>query len=329
MKQTAPAQPFHRYLSLVASLVALLVGWSAALATWAITGSLPAAIFFAYLGSAVAVGLGVYLRLPANRRATGRRLMLVLIGTGLISFAAARGMMENHLFQIEGGFFDLLTGLSSAALIHYLLAKIIGPLLFGRVWCGWACWTAMVLDLLPYKFGGGWHRGGWGWVRYAHFGLSLGIVALLWYGAAYAPEQVAGHAIIWFVAGNLLYYLTGIALALLLKDNRAFCKYACPVAVPLKIFARFSLLKVAGNAERCNERHECVSACPMDIRITDYIKHGERVLSTECILCQQCIGVCPEQVLTLSFWLDLGGTERLRRQGEPLDLPTQMASPNT
>ena len=45
----------------------------------------------------------------------------------------------------------LCSGVFEAATIHYAVAKIFGPLLFGRGWCGYACWTAMVLDFLPYK----------------------------------------------------------------------------------------------------------------------------------------------------------------------------------
>ena len=52
--------------------------------------------------------------------------------------------------------------------------------------------------------------------------------------------------------------------------------------------------------------------CPMDIRIPDYIKNGERVLSTECSLCQTCITVCSKDALKLSFGLDLGGKDLLR-----------------
>jgi len=36
------------------------------------------------------------------------------------------------------------------------------------------------------------------------------------------------------------------------------------------------------------------------------------VLSTECILCQACIAVCPEQTLGLAFGVDRGGKEVLR-----------------
>ncbi len=47
----------------------------------------------------------------------------------------------------------------------------------------------------------------------------------------------------------------------------------------------------------------------MDIRVKDYITAGERVLSTECTLCQTCISVCPHDSLNVSFGLDLGGKE--------------------
>jgi ferredoxin len=98
------------------------------------------------------------------------------------------------------------------------------------------------------------------------------------------------------------------------------CKYVCPVSVPLKLGTRFSLLKVQGDPEKCCERQVCEKVCPMDIQITEYIKRGERVLSTECILCQACIDVCPEQALALSFGLDRGGKEFLGGRGQPVSL---------
>ena len=99
--------------------------------------------------------------------------------------------------------------------------------------------------------------------------------------------------------GNVLYYLVSISMAFILKDNRAFCKYVCPITVFLKTTSRFSLLKIEGDSEKCNECDACVKMCPMDIRILDYMKDGQRVLSTECSVCQTCITVsqtCPEVV---------------------------------
>jgi ferredoxin-type protein NapH len=91
------------------------------------------------------------------------------------------GLIKRENMQIEGFFFYLMSGVSGGSLIHYLVAKIAGPLLFNRGWCGWSCWTAMVLDFLPYKRNKEGRLGGkWGYLRYLHFALSLGLVLALW-----------------------------------------------------------------------------------------------------------------------------------------------------
>ena len=38
--------------------------------------------------------------------------------------------------QIEGLWYYLLCGVWGASTLHYAIAKIFGPLLFGRGWCG-------------------------------------------------------------------------------------------------------------------------------------------------------------------------------------------------
>jgi len=198
--------------------------------------------------------------------------------------------------------------------MHYLIAKIVGPLLFGRLWCGWTCWTVMVLDLLPFKRPSGRLRGHWGWFRYLHFGLSLGLVLFLVFVIGFRDGATGSTAVLWFVIGNLAYYAIGIVLAYVLNDNRAFCKYVCPVTVPLKLTSRFSLLKIGATGEKCNDCGACTKMCPMDVRIPDYILNGQRVLSTECSLCQTCITVCARDALKLSFGFDMSRRNLLRER---------------
>ncbi|GHU22756.1 hypothetical protein FACS1894172_05180 [Spirochaetia bacterium] len=38
------------------------------------------------------------------------------------------------------------TGIFTRVLIHYAIAKIFGPLIWGRGYCGWACYTAALLE---------------------------------------------------------------------------------------------------------------------------------------------------------------------------------------
>ena len=118
----------------------------------------------------------------------------------------------------------------------------------------------------------------------------------------------------WFIIGNLLYYAVGIGLAYALKDNRAFCKYVCPVSVPLKISSRFSIIKIGQAAGQCNDCDACEKTCPMDVRISDYILNNQRVLSTECSLCQTCITVCAQDALKLSFGFDMSRKDLLRER---------------
>lgn len=146
----------------------------------------------------------------------------VEVGLFLVGFAI---FMGHENVQFEGAIFGLLTGVIQMAVIHYLIAKVFGPVLFGRLWCGWACWTVMVLDLLPFKRPSGRLPGRWGWVRNLHFALSLIFVLLLFYVFGFRDGATGTIAVVWFIAGNLLYCAIGIGLAYTLKDNRAFCKY--------------------------------------------------------------------------------------------------------
>ena len=300
----------ERAVGLAALTALLLVAWHAP--------AIPLPWLYGYVVAAAVVGMLLYLVLRGYDQPFRRRLVLLLLGSSLLGAAALRDPVA-ALFQIEGLFFDLLSGVLLAAVIHYLIAKLVGPLLFGRVWCGWACWTALLLDQLPWKRSPGRLRRGWGAVRYLHFGLSLALVAGLWFGFGYRPGTGGVTALMWFVAGNALYYTSGVVLAVALRDNRAFCKYLCPVAVPLKLSGRRSLLKVRGNGQPCCKQRVCEKVCPMDISIVDYLQRGERVLSSECILCQACISVCPEQVLSLSFGGDGDGPELLHVRASTRD----------
>jgi polyferredoxin len=291
--------------------VVMLAFWGVAMWGWLASGYIQPLIMFGYIGTSIGLGLGLYAVLPKKRKPIGRRLTLFLVGAFLFGYAVLLGQ-ENS--QLEGAIFGLLTGIIQMAVIHYMIAKIFGPVLFGRLWCGWACWTVMMLDLLPFTRPSGRLPGRWGWLRYLHFALSLGLVTLLLFVFGYRDGAAGKTAVIWFLVGNILYYAIGIVLAYALKDNRAFCKYVCPVSVPLKVTSRFSLLKIKGEAAKCNDCNACDKMCPMDVRVSDYILNGERVLSTECSLCQTCISVCAKDALKLSFGFDLGGKDLLHER---------------
>ncbi len=239
---------------------------------------------FSYIGTAVAFGLLLF----QLRYKHARRVAQFLVGTYMLVYL---GLICHENMQIEGFWYYLFTGVFEAATIHYAVAKIFGPLVFGRGWCGYACWTAMILDLLPYPVPQR-PRRRWGWVRYIVFALSLLFVGALFLTHVGHMEQIMFWA---FLIGNGLYYLVGVVLAFALKDNRAFCKYICPITVFLKPMSYFSLLRIKCDESKCVSCGKCKTVCPMDVDMTDPSR--KRKNGTECILCFSCVKACPKNAL--------------------------------
>ena len=299
-------------------LLIVLAFWALAVIAWQASGYIQPLILFGYIGTAVGGGLGLYAVLPKKKKPIGRKVALTMVGLMLIFFVAIMGR-EN--IQFEGLWFGLFTGFTQAAVMHYLVAKVFGPLLFGRLWCGWACWTVMVLDLLPFTRPAVRLPKKYEAIRYLHAGLSVGTVAVLVFVFGYKGGITGMSGITWFVVGNLFYYGLGIGLAYALKDNRAFCKYVCPVSTILKLTTRFSLLKIRTDANLCTDCGACAKICPMNINIPAYTKDNTRVLSTECTLCQTCISACAQDALKMTIGFDLGGRDYIQRQtGEHVEV---------
>ncbi len=268
----------------------------------------PFFIFFALINL---VFMTLYALLPAKRKNTARYFALIIIGSILLIPVGILGMQN---LQLEGLFFFALGGVFGGVMIHFFIAKIAGPVIMGRTWCGWGCWTVMVLDLFPYKKSKGW-AGGLSKFKYIYFFLALTVIFLLVFGFDYTIHSVTApgslKALYWFIAGNALYYIAGIALAFLMKDNRAFCKYLCPVSIFLKLGSLFSILRIKGESEKCTDCGTCTTHCVMNIKIPEYLKAGERVTSTECIMCMKCVASCPEAVLKSSVGFDFVREERV------------------
>ena len=298
------------------SLIIMGIFWAVAIVLWQTTGKIFYILNFGYIGTAIGIGGGIYAALPKKRKYQGRRLSQLLVGAYMLVFL---GLIKFENMQIEGFFLYLLAGFFGGATIHYLVAKVAGPLFFNRGWCSWACFTAMILDYLPFPR----NKQGrlptkWGNLRYIHFALSLGLILVLWFGFGYRVQPGGSTTeLYWLIVGNALYYAVAIILAFTLKDNRAFCKYVCPITAFLKVTSRFSLLKIAGDAKKCNDCGACEKICPTDIRIIDYIKNGQRVLSTECILCFECENVCVPGALKATWGFDCGTKELLNMKKQP------------
>ena len=267
--------------------LAILIGGvfeAVAVSLWLTKHNLFYLFNFSYIG--ISLSLGIFLL--GRKYPYARRIVQLLVGLYMLVYL---GLINRENMQIEGFWYYLFTGVFEAATIHYAVAKIFGPLIFGRGFCGYACWTAMVLDFLPYKTRA-LPRKNIGRIRYLTFALSLLFVSALFLLKVGNLERIMFWA---FLLGNLAYYLVGIALAFLFKDNRAFCKYICPVTVFLKPMSYFSLVRIRCDENKCISCGKCKKVCPMDVEMTDNSRNRKN--GTDCILCMECVKVCPKGAL--------------------------------
>ena len=269
-----------------ASVIMFAIFEAIAVSLWLTKDNLFYLFNFSYIGLAISLGLFLYIR----KYRYARRVVQFLVGSYMLVYL---GLISRENMQIEGFWYYLFTGVFEAATIHYAVAKIFGPLVFGRGWCGYACWTAMILDLLPYKVPAA-PRRNIPFVRYILFFLSLIFVGSLFLLGIANRERIM---FISFIIGNLIYYAVGIVLAFLWKDNRAFCKYLCPVTVFLKPMSYFSMMRVTCDHSACVSCGKCKKRCPMDVDMTDNAR--SRKNGTECILCMECADGCPKNALKL------------------------------
>ncbi|MCQ2432018.1 MAG: 4Fe-4S binding protein [Clostridia bacterium] len=270
-------------------LILFFVFETVAVTLWLAKDNLFYLFNFSYIGICLAVSVSMMMR----KKPGARRFSQLFVGLYMLVYL---GILRGENMQIEGFWYYLFTGVFEAATIHYAAAKIIGPLLFGRGWCGYACWTAMVLDFLPWKQPEGdpdiRRNEKLGYLRYVMFALSFVFVLALFLLHAGNLERIMFYSLLF---GNVLYYALGIFLARRFRDNRAFCKYLCPITVFLKPMSYFSLLRVTCDKEKCISCGKCRRVCPMEVDMLDpkrSRKHG-----TECILCMECVKACPKKAL--------------------------------
>ena len=253
---------------------------------------------FSYIGISLTLGLTLF----TQHKPYARNLVQLLVGGYMLIYL---GIICGENMQIEGFWYYLFLGVFEAATIHYAVAKIFGPLLFGRGWCGYACWTAMVLDLLPYKIPEQPRRKNLDKLRYLLFTLALLFVASLFLFEVENKDKIMWYS---FLIGNTVYYIAGIALAFAFHDNRVFCKYLCPITVFLKAASRFSFMRIGCDEKKCISCGKCRRVCPMNVEPD--LRFAVRANRTECILCLKCVDTCPKGALELCL-----KTSRSKRPG--------------
>jgi polyferredoxin len=104
-------------------------------------------------------------------------------------------------------------------------------------------------------------------------------------------------------------------------SGRVWCRFACPLAALMHIYARFSQFRIFADEKKCISCNVCTSVCHQGIDVMNFANKGLPMEDPECVRCSACVQSCPTG--TLSF--GRLGSDRLPILDRLAASPVQMA----
>ena len=105
-----------------------------------------------------------------------------------------------------------------------------------------------------------------------------------------------------FAQGLVLGILFAAILFASLRVTRFWCRSICPLGALLGAVSRWSVLGLHKNPESCNNCNRCLLHCQGG----DDPIGGARWRKSECLMCMNCVGSCPEHSLSFKFFRPKG-----------------------
>ncbi len=153
---------------------------------------------------------------------------------------------------------------------------------------------AFALVILALRIGG-WLLGPGSWVTRAYHALFEGI-PFLNYG--WSVDILLGG----LIGVGMYFWFSG----------RVWCRFACPLAALMHIYARFSRFRIFSEKSKCISCNVCTSVCHQGIDIMNFANKGMAMQDPECVRCSACVQECPTGTLAFGR-LDDGGSPILDR----------------
>jgi len=205
----------------------------------------------------------------------------------------------------------------------------LGIYFFGKgVYCGWICSCGALAETLgdthrqKMPHGPGWNRlnlAGQGVLGIAVLFLILRIAGWL------LPEgnPIAANFDVWFKTPYK--WFVDVTLAGVVGygvyfwySGRVWCRFFCPLAALMHIYARFSRFGIVAEKKKCISCNVCTSVCHQGIDVMSFANKGAPMTDPECVRCSACVQSCPTGVLTFG---------RVDRAGKTIALDLLPASP--
>ena len=81
-------------------------------------------------------------------------------------------------------------------------------------------------------------------------------------------------------------------------SGRVWCRFACPLAALMHIYARFSKFRIFADKDKCISCNVCTTVCHQGIDIMSFANKGRPMEDPQCVRCSACVQQCPTGVLS-------------------------------
>jgi len=178
-------------------------------------------------------------------------------------------------------------------------------------YCGWICSCGALAETLgdsqrhKMPHGPGWNRlnlAGQAILGIAWILAALRVVAWCfpdWHGLrAWNNLALSGSALSYkWLVDVLLAGVIGYGVYFW-YSGRVWCRFFCPLAALMHIYARFSRFRILADKKKCISCNVCTAVCHQGIDVMSFANKGLPMADPQCVRCSACVSSCPTGVLT-------------------------------
>ncbi len=85
-------------------------------------------------------------------------------------------------------------------------------------------------------------------------------------------------------------------------SGRVWCRFFCPLAALMHIYARFSRFRIFPDKAKCISCNVCTSVCHQGIDVMAFANKGLPMQDPQCVRCSACVQECPTGVLAFGHY---------------------------
>jgi thioredoxin reductase/polyferredoxin len=84
-------------------------------------------------------------------------------------------------------------------------------------------------------------------------------------------------------------------------SGRVWCRFLCPLAALMHIYARFGRFRILADKKKCISCNLCTGICHQGIDVMSFANKGLPMSDPECVRCSACLHICPTGVLSFGM----------------------------